>query len=572
MSRIRVLPEAVVNKIAAGEVVERPASVVKELMENSLDAEATRIFIDLQQAGRSLIRVVDDGCGMTADECLLAVERYATSKIRSAEDLLAVQTLGFRGEALPSLAAVSRMRLLSKVRGARSATLVRLEGGRVVQAAEADGMDGTTIEVADLFYNTPARLKFLKPAQAELAAILRHVHALALATPGVHVRLTHNGKILLNAPRAAGLRERVAGLYGFGLAKELLGLRRQEDGATVEGLVSPPSLTRTHRDELIFYVNNRPVRDQLLAQAVLEGYRPTLARDHFPLVFLFLTLDPGEVDVNVHPTKAWVRFQRSRAVGGLLTEAIREVLRSLEVTPVPRSADTAPLAPHPGPLAASGGPGGPVPVGEGQGTLFREAEAHYQASGIFGQPLGQMHDTYIVAYTADEVFFIDQHVAHERIIYERIKGELAGHPLPSQTLLFPQPLDLPLPRRALLDAWRPQLEQFGFTLEPFGGTGYLLRSVPSVLKREDPERLVDDLLKELPDAGQMPASQAHDRVLSFVACRAAIKANQPLEREEIAGLIDDLGATASPFFCPHGRPIVSRIPFREIKRGLKREW
>ena len=563
---IRILPEGVVNRIAAGEVVERPASVVKELVENSLDAGAERIVVEVRGAGRQLIRVADDGHGMTREECLLALQRHATSKIGLEEDLAAIQTLGFRGEALPAIFAVSRLLLLSTVPGAAGGTLVRGEGGRVAEVLEADGPVGTSAEVRDLFFNTPARLKFLKSPPTEQAAIARTVTQLALAHPGRHVRLVSNGRTLLNAPRARTLRDRLGALYGFGVAARLLEVLGEAGEARLEGLISPPQISRTHREEIALVVNGRPVRDTLLTQALLEAYRPLLPRDHFPLALLVLTLPPSQLDINVHPTKAWVRFRQPRHLHDLVHGAVSAALRRLEA--VPARAVSLPAAGAAEPGAA---PAAAAAMGL-QASLFREEEAAYGAGRLFGEPVGQIEETFIVAYTAEEVFFVDQHVAHERVLFERLRTDLEAGPLAGQELLFPQPLELAPARRELLEAWLPALGRLGFSLESFGGTTLLIRSVPSLLRDDDPQRLVDDLVGELPPGEAQVSPAALDRLLAFVACRAAIKAHRPLEQEEMARLLADLAATATPFFCPHGRPIVSRIPLREIKRDLRRDW
>jgi DNA mismatch repair protein MutL len=563
---VRRLPDGLVNKIAAGEVVERPASVVKELVENSLDAGSRLITVAVRGAGRQLISVADDGHGMAPEDCRLALERHATSKLADEADLAAIATLGFRGEALPAIFAVSRLRLASRPRGAPVGYLVEGEGGVVQEAGDVELPEGTTVEARDLFFNTPARAKFLKSPPTEQAAILRVVTQLALAHPGVHVRLTTNGRLALNAPRAATLRDRVGSLYGFGLAERLLEVGGESGSARLAGLVAPPSLSRTHREDIHLIVNGRAVRDTLLTQALTEAYRPLLPRDQFPLAVLMLEVNPAEVDANVHPTKIWVRFRQPRALHDLVYQAVSRALRQLDVVPVRRLAPGGPGAPEPAGLPR------PDDGGDAQVSLFRDREADYQASALFGQPIGQIEDTFIVAYTPEEVFFIDQHVAHERVVFERLRSELDAGPLPGQDLLFPQPLELAPARRRAVERARPELDRLGFAFEEFGDATLLLRSVPSLLRGEEPQRLVDELAREIDDEGGRATSPVLDRVLAFVACRAAIKAHQPLPREEMTRLLGDLAGTATPFYCPHGRPVVSRIPLREIKKDLRRTW
>ncbi len=578
-STVQRLPDAVVNKIAAGEVVERPASVVKELVENSLDAGATRIEIAVRGAGRQLIAVTDDGRGMPPEDCLLALERHATSKLRTETDLDAIGTLGFRGEALPAIFAVSRLSLLSRPAAAPRGFLIVGEGGVVGESGPADATAGTTVEVRDLFFNTPARAKFLKSPATEQAAIVRVVTQLALANPRVHLRLLASGRVLLNAPAGAGLRERVGALYGFGLATRLLDVSGEGAGARVAGVVAPPVLSRTHRDDIHFIVNGRVVRDTLLTQALLEAYRPLLPRDQFPLAALELALDPSEVDVNVHPAKTWVRFRRPRVLYGVVLDAVRTALRQMDAAPAGLVLRLAGDEAGPGgaviPAPGLGGPPDSTGWAGGdpaQATLFREGEAGYRSEPFFGRVVGQIEDTFIVAHTADEVFFVDQHVAHERVLFERLRGELERGTLASQELLFPQPLELAPARLRALERVNPELARLGFALEGFGGGAILLRAVPSLLRTEDLPRLADELSQELDEDVGQGSSPVLDRLLAFVACRAAIKAHQALAPEEMAQVLTDLAETATPYYCPHGRPIVSRIPLGEIKRELRRTW
>jgi DNA mismatch repair protein MutL len=562
---VRRLPDAVVNRIAAGEVVERPASVVKELVENSLDARARHVSVALRGAGRQLISVTDDGHGMSAADCLLALERHATSKLETEADLEAIATLGFRGEALPAIVAVSRFQLASRARGQARGCLVLGEGGVVQERSELDLPEGTTVEVRDLFFNTPARAKFLKSPAAEQGAVLRTLTQLAVAHPTAGFRLNANGRLLLQAAAGATPRERLAALYGFGLAAKLVPLEAEAGGVRLSGLVAPPSLARTHRDDIHLVVNGRAVRDTLLTQALLEAYRPLLPRDQFPVALLALTVDPALVDVNVHPTKAWVRFRQARILHDLVHEATAEALRRLDAAP--RLATSVPAAP-----LAGAQPAGPALDDGAQASLFREGNALYQAGLSFGRPIGQIEETFIVAYTAEEVFFIDQHVAHERVLFEHLRSQLDAGPLPSQELLFPQPLELSPARLRALERVGADLGRVGFAFEGFGGGTLLLRGVPSLLRADEPQRLCDDLAREVEDEGSRAHSPVLDRLLAFVACRAAVKAHQALQPEEMARLLGDLAATATPFHCPHGRPVVSRMPLREIKRELRRDW
>ncbi|PWU25439.1 MAG: DNA mismatch repair protein MutL [Candidatus Rokuibacteriota bacterium] len=565
-SRIRRLPDHLVNKIAAGEVVERPASVVKELVENAIDADSATITVDLKDAGRQLIRVTDDGTGMTADELDLALMRHATSKLATDADLEAIATLGFRGEALPAICAVTRFIVLSCPRGGETGVRIRGEGGAVSEKLLVPVGPGTTVETQDLFFNTPARLKFLKSAQSELAQAMKLVQGIALAHPHIHFRVSHNAKTVLVAPRARVLGDRLGALYGFELVAKMLDVERRLEAVTVSGLIAPPQLARGNRDEITLIVNGRPVRDTLLTQALVDAYRPLLARDQFPLAVLRIDLPDQDVDVNVHPTKAWVRFRSPRLCQEAIYTAVQEALRSSRVVQrqagltVGGEGDATPSSPVIAPDSAS-----PQPA------LFQEEAAPF-GPARFGTVVGQLQETFIVAASDDEVFFIDQHVAHERILFERLARDLRGSALPSQQLLFPQTVELGPGRADLLQEWISVLEPLGFSLEGFGSATVLLRAVPALLKGEEPRRLIERLVDELSAPFRDEKAPPLHRALAFVACRAAIKAHTPLQREEMARLVGDLSAAETPYFCPHGRPIVSRLSLREIKRELGRTW
>ena len=561
MSRIRRLPDALVNKIAAGEVVERPASAVKELVENALDAGATAIGVDLRDGGAALVRVSDDGVGMTAEELPLALERHATSKLATDEDLDAISTLGFRGEALAAVCAVSRFTVTSRARGAADGLRLGGEGGAVIQRLSVPCDAGTTIEVRDLFFNTPARLKFLKSPATELSASLRALSQLALAHPEVQLRVTNNGRPVLTAPAAATLKERIGALWGWDLTGRLLVVNREEHGLRVRGHASPADVTRGGRDDVIIIVNGRPVRDPALLQAVLAAYRPILARDRFPLVVLAVDMAPADVDANVHPTKAWVRFRHPRLVQEMLVAALHDSLQRPTAAPAAIDWSSAGTTPARGDIESTPGT---------QSALFAETAAPYMKAVRFGRVLGQVQDTFIVATTDDEVFFLDQHVVHERVLFERLEAELASGGAPSQALLFAEPVDLPPAARVLLERWRAPLERLGFGFDAGPGGAVVITAVPTLLKGDEPRRLLEAAVDEL--GGPKAGEPAVDRALAFVACRAAVKADTPLAREEMERLVGDLAQTRTPYFCPHGRPIVSRVSMHDIRRELKRTW
>jgi DNA mismatch repair protein MutL len=556
---IRKLPESLINKIAAGEVVERPASAVKELVENALDAQANSISVELRDGGSALIRVTDDGIGMTMDELPLALERHATSKLARDEDLAAILTMGFRGEALPAICGVARFTITSRARSSGEGLRLSGEGGAIAQRLTVPAEPGTTVEVCDLFFNTPARLKFLKSAAAEAAATFRTMTALAAAHPRVQMRVTHNGRAAITAPEATDDRARMGALWGWEAAERLLLVDRAEHGLSVQGLAAPPDLSRGNRDDILVVVNGRPVRDPALVQAVLEAYRPLLPRDRYPLAVVHLALDPASVDVNVHPTKATVRFRHPRLAHEMVVAAVREALGRREVVPEMRPAPPAP--PGPG-LATS------EAAAVEQAGLFAEEPAPY-APALFGRVLGQVQETFIVSTSEREIFFLDQHVAHERVVFERLHRDLREGILASQQLLFAEPLDISPAARALLARWRQPLERLGFAFEERADE-LILIAVPTLLKGEDPVRLIEAAVDDL--GAPRIGAPAVDRVLAFVACRAAVKAETPLSREEMERIVDDLAATATPYFCPHGRPIVSRVSLADIRKELRRTW
>jgi len=560
MSRIRRLPDHLINKIAAGEVVERPASVVKELVENALDAEARAIAVDLRDGGTALVRSADDGLGMTGAELALALERHATSKLASEEDLAAIGTLGFRGEALPAICAVCRFTITTRARGAAEGTRIAGAGGSIGQRLTLPAEVGTTVEVADLFFNTPARLKFLKSPATEVGACLRLLTQLAIAHPEVQFRVTSDNRVTLTAPVARDMRSRVGALWGYEVGERLLRIGRAEHGVDVRGVASPPDLTRGGRDDVVIVVNGRPVRDPALFQAVLEAYRPLLPRDRFPLVALTIALPFADVDVNVHPTKAWVRFRHPRLVHEMVVAALAEALHQKAVVPAVEVASSGTRRDDrmPGMLET-----------QEPATLFAEAPAAYGAAD-FGRVLGQVQDTFIVSASDKEVFFLDQHAAHERVVFERLETEVAAGAPASQALLFPEPLALAPAARALLERWREPLERLGFAFEGFGGDTIVLRAVPSVLEADEPKRLIEAAVDEL--AGAKGGQPVLDRALAFVACRAAIKANTPLAREEMERLVAELTATGTPYFCPPGRPTMSRISLQDVRREVRRLW
>jgi len=590
---IRILPEDLANRIAAGEVIERPASVLKELVENALDADAHAITITVQGAGRRLMRVGDDGVGMSRDDALLAFERHATSKIRSAADLGCITTLGFRGEALPSIASVSRLTLTTCAQLGEPGTCVELEGGVIRHVRDWTGPIGTTLEVRQLFYNTPARLKFLKSRHTELGHILNVVSQLALVHPTLRFRLTHEHQGLLDLPPAHTIAERLAAIWGAEVARHLLSVEGREGSLLVAGFVSPPTWSRATRDAQHLFVNGRIVRDRVLIHALAEAYRHILPEKRHPMAFLFLSMPPQDVDVNVHPHKTEVRFAQPDLIHAVVGEAIR---RGLSQNPIGTGVGARPeylaastLVPLPPPLEAqagtprhSGGETSPPPM---QGPA-RDMSAPPLPRGLGEvsplepvplvptrelRPLGQIHASFIVADGPQGLYLFDQHALQERILYETLKAGFRTHGVPRQHLLFPSPIELTPAAFAWFEEFRDLLERLGFEAEPFGGCTIILRAVPAVLAEHPYLQIYRDVLAALPTTGRTdPYDEIVEAMLATMACHDAIKINRPLDLSEMRRLLDEFGQVGAPATCPHGRPLALTISVAELRRRFHR--
>jgi len=592
MGRIRVLDDLTVNRIAAGEVVERPASVVKELVENSLDAGATRVDVEVHSGGRSLIRVSDDGTGMDRDDALLALERHATSKLASARELQAIRTLGFRGEALPSIAAVSRFDLRTAVEDG-SGTEIEVRGGKIQAVREVGAPRGTSVEVADLFFNLPARRKFLRSDATELAHVLRWVSRFTLARPDVRFRLVHGSRTLIDAPPARDAAERAHHVYGRQSAERMLPFALERGGVRVRGLAGRPAESLARGEAQHLFVNGRAVQDRVLTHAVRQAYGNTMARDRFPAVLVFLEVDPSVVDVNVHPQKIEVRFARSTEVHDAVRDAVTSALSHdaavpgltdlrpggevsrhldavsasalsyLESRAVPTGAEPRGVG-RPGGLYRGGDgatcPAPPVAVAEGLGRAAPWAA------------LAQYRESYIVAQDADGLVLVDQHAAHERVLFERFLREAEDDRVQVQRLLFPVTVELANDESAVLSEEIGEFRRLGFEVEPFGGTAFRIDGVPAVLGEIEPTSCLRELLGEAREARSATAGvgELRRKLVTSAACQAAIKVHHPLTHAGMTGLLDDLARTSSPTTCPHGRPVLFRIRLEEIERGFRR--
>ncbi|HSM61946.1 MAG TPA: DNA mismatch repair endonuclease MutL [Longimicrobiales bacterium] len=579
--RIQILPDAVANQLAAGEVVERPASVVKELVENALDAQASRIEVALERGGKRRIRVTDDGVGMGREDALLCLDRHATSKILRADDLRGVRTFGFRGEALPSIAAVSRMSLETREEAEEVGTRITSDGGRIGSVEDHPRRVGTTVEVRNLFFNAPARAKFLKSVAAETRAVSEALVTLALANPRVGFVLTSDERTLLDAPPTRDPAGRVAQVWPGEEAGTLVPLRDAGQGPVqVRGLVQRPDAARPGVRRVHLFVNGRPFRATALVRAAERGYRTTVAHGVRPWMFLALTVPPGDVDVNVHPAKAEVRFRDQAGVEAAVEDAVRRALEGDE------SAATFDVrhAPVPSSVREASDPS-PVPEGarEAQMALFA-AGAPAAAPGAAGSAgdgaavgasrprLFQVLRTYILAETRDGVLIVDQHSAHERVLYERLMRAFESGGQESQRLLFPLTLRLTPAERRQVEDLSGLLARAGFEVEPFGGDAVIVHAVPDPHPYFDAERAFREMIAELTTGSELvrSARNQHERIAKTFACKSAIKAGQPLSSAEMEELFDQLFATELPHHDVHGRPTVVRLSAAELERRFGR--
>jgi DNA mismatch repair protein MutL len=591
MGKIHQLPPDLANQIAAGEVVERPASVIKELVENSIDAGARRISISVELGGKRLIQVDDDGEGMAPEDARLAIERHATSKIARADDLERIATLGFRGEALPSIASVSHLALRTRARGAGAGTEVRVNGGAVSAVTEVGMPEGTAVHVADLFYNLPARRKFLKSDAAESAQVSRIVTQLALGYPEVGFTLTSSGRKVLQCPPVSTLRDRLYQLYGE--RGDLIDVRRDSGEVKIVGFVAALAEQGPTRGPQNVYVNRRVVKDRTIAHAIIDAYSVASIKERSPEVHLFIDMPHDAVDVNVHPTKAEVRFRDQSYIHELIRRTLGDVLGR---GPAPelqleapagfgRAASTLPL-PHSYPSTfpsrwAGGAGASPLsPVGASAPPLV--GVNPLSAVGATGPPiaeptirpmtaLGQFRDTFIIAIDDEGIAIIDQHVAHERVLFERITERLTRGTLESQRLLVPMLVDLPPAARQTLTSHAVDLERLGFELEEFGGEAIRVTACPALLGREDCAAALRSLAQDLEglDRGS-GVDAAIKRIAATTACHAAVKANDPLTHEKMAHILEELRRTAYSTICPHGRPVMLRITRREVEKNFQR--
>ncbi len=585
MGKIHILPGDVVSRIAAGEVVERPAAVVKELIDNSLDAGSSRIVIEVAEGGRSLIRVTDDGEGMIREDAKLAFERHATSKLRSEGELSSIQTLGFRGEALPSIASVSKVRLLTACRDNPVGTLVAVKGGGAATVKDAAAAPGTQVEVTELFFNTPARRKFLKTPTTEFSHLCQVVQHAALAWPSVQFRLTHNDQAVLEYPSVATTRDRVLQIYGARFLEQAVPVSGIRPGLRLNGFTITAAATRASRTPQDLLINRRPVKNPTVTHAIYDGYGVSLVKGRHPVFVLWLEVEPHRVDVNVHPTKREVRFADQELVHQGVRQAIREALGggrpgTIEPRVVnrlsgssagPVSRTQAVVPPQRVPQSSFPWTTAPTsPTHDGQGASSTAAAREEEAPYLLGPgreviPLGQLSRTFLVAQVGAELQVIDQHTAHERVLYERLWRGWRTQGLQSQVLLLPEPVDLPPHGVVLIERHLPELEQLGLKLERFGNASFVIRAVPALLGPLDYALLVADLVEDLSLWDSWSSLDERVRpVLASLACHGAVRAGRQLELPEMKRLVEDWVEEGLPMTCPHGRRVALRLPEAEL--------
>jgi DNA mismatch repair protein MutL len=555
VAKIKILPVEVVDKIAAGEVIERPASVVKELVENSLDAGSSQVTVEIEDGGKRRIAVVDDGEGMTREDALLAIKRYATSKVYEEGDLGAIRTLGFRGEALPSIAAVSRLRLVTRTRDDLSGTQILMEGGQITTVEEIGCPPGTTIEVRNLFYNLPARRKFLKGMRGESAHIIEVVTRMALIQGQVGFALKHNNRVLFHLPPTQDERSRMRTVLGKEIASHLVWVEENEDEMAAQGWATVPRYCRGSAKGIYCYVNRRYIRDKLITHAVTEAYRRFIPAKMYPVVVLSLSVPFPDVDVNVHPAKLEVRFRRGDMIHRLIVNMLKDVLGHPPEASVHEEAVGVREAPSP----YSGSPPITSISGEEEGPP------------LVWRSTGQLRGTYLVVEGEEGVMVFDQHAAHERILYERLKMALQGKTVPQQPFLLPQPIEVRKEEMELLLNYRAALARVGVELEEFGERTVAITAIPAFLQGADLQSLLEALSEELAVREEGDAVEhVLDQICVFLSCRGAIKANRRLQPEEIQSLLKEWEDSGRPATCPHGRPLFVKWSWREVESWFKR--
>ncbi|MBT7698341.1 MAG: DNA mismatch repair endonuclease MutL [Desulfobacterales bacterium] len=628
MANIRILPDILSNKIAAGEVVERPSAVVKELVENSIDAESSRIMIDVEQGGRSLIRVSDNGMGMRHDDALLALERFATSKIHTDSDLFSISTLGFRGEALPSIAAVSNFSMITKDRASDSGTEIIVDGGKINKVSEAGAPAGTMITVKNLFYNIPARRKFLKTVNTEMGHITEAVASMALSRPDIHFQITHNNKTIKNWTPVSQPLNRIAEVLVLGndLRDNLHRIEFEDNQIAVSGWTSSPRINRSSPKGIYIFVNGRFIRDRGIQRALFEGYRGRLMKNNYPVSVLFINIAPSEIDVNVHPTKHEIRFSKQNMVLETISSAVSDIWQKVEKPkwnapgePVNRKTDiketenieslfssdtekdifnsdsqkqfiktdfhektktasynsfekntgffetvTRYEKPAPAPVTIN------KKITSKQETHSKQAPiwetSHFKSLRL----IGQIHGTYILCESKEGLVIIDQHAAHERILFEQLKQKSSSKNR-IQKLLIPETFDVGFTQVPILEKMLPDLNTLGIEIEPFGGNTFAVKSIPVLLGNREVKPLVIEIVEKTEEDGFSPGfEKTIEECLILMACHGAIRAHQVLSDKQIQSLLEQLDECENPSYCPHGRPTWIKLSLKDLEKDFNR--
>ena len=594
-TKIQVLPEFVASQIAAGEIVERPASVVKELVDNSLDARSTVISIDIVHGGKTLIRVTDNGEGMSRADAALACQRFATSKLHNQNDLMGITTYGFRGEALPSIAAISRFRMLTSLHEARSGTVVSIEGGGPPSVEERGSPPGTRIEVEELFFNTPARQKFLKTTATEFSHVVHVVQQAALANGQTHFRLTHNEHPVFDYPTAATFEDRLLQVYGTKVVDTMLSIQLERGTVQVQGVAVNPCHARTSRTPQEIFVNRRAVKNATIAHAVYESYGSFLPKDRHPVFVIMLDLEAHEVDVNVHPSKREVKFHSPDLIHRVIKEAVRRPLQKEGVAPSLQGLSAAdangsetmrPATPDLIDGRPAGNVDAPVPTTRPLPGVVDAKTGSHERVGLTGHAqesaaayaldpdvwiFGQIHATYILAQVGDTLHVLDQHTIHERVLFERLWRERKDRQIRSQRLLIPEPVDLPVSMVTTLEECLPTLADLGLELERLGESAFVIRTVPALLGQMDYGALLEDVLNDVSEWNSLDSFDKRIRsVLASMACQGAVQAGRHMQEPEMKAIVHDWLSEGVPMTCPHGRRISLRFGSDELHRIFRR--
>jgi DNA mismatch repair protein MutL len=570
MPKIRILDSRTINMIAAGEVVDRPSSVVKELVENAIDAGASQITVETKGEGREMIRVSDDGVGMTEEDARLAFERHATSKIETADDLDSINTMGFRGEALAAIASVSEVEMVTRAEGEELATRVVVRAGKIEQVAKASRPVGTTVGVTNLFYNAPARAKFLKSKPTEIRHITKMFATLAISHYRIGMRLVRDRKVVLGLPAVESIEERVGSILGKSFGENSIALNFSDEHVQLCGFLSRPEEARTSSGAISIFVNRRPVENKVIFRALCDAYGNTLMRNRYPTGVILINVDPAEADFNVHPTKREVKFRREREVRDFVAKAVASALTSRKMIP--------PLIAAPPARAAHAAP----PIGQtslfGQSKILAmEPRAAYiprktrQAESIAQVvPIVQIRDSYILAASEEEFYLIDQHAAHERVLYEEVKRHLDGADPVMQELLFPETIEVTPEEEEVIDEHFDKIKGIGFALRKFGKRTYVLEAVPPLFKESSRRRVLADIIDEVIE-NRSQSADIHHLLAAAFACKGAVKAGDKMSDDEIRSLVERLFASRMPLACPHGRPTMIRLSWDEIERRFLRK-